>query len=129
MSPVMNDKKEMLVGNSFPLSLVRGGEVRMTCPSLCELQKLVRDSEVVSYWGHENTRSVAEAVLGASLKPKCDRPALAIDPSGRPTLEGESFDTCWVLSPDYVKGYRPAIGHEVGPESITGWSVVKIEWI
>ena len=49
MSPVMNDKKKMLVGNSFPLSLVRGGEVRMTCPSLCELQKLVRDSEVVSY--------------------------------------------------------------------------------
>ena len=70
MSLVMNDKKKMLVGNSFPLSLVRGGEVRMTCPSLCELQKLVRDSEVVSYWGHENTRSVAEAVLGASLKPK-----------------------------------------------------------
>lgn len=85
--------------------------------------------EVVSFWGHENTRAAAEGVLGVSLKPKVARPALTVASDGCPSLEGESFKTCWVLSPDYVEGFRPAIGQEVAPESITGWSVVKMEWI
>lgn len=101
----------------------------MTCHTVEELQSLARVSEVVSYWGHENTRNAAECVLGASLRPSVARPALSVSPKGCPMLEGETFDTCWVLSPDYNPGYRPAIGTEVGAESITGWSVVKLEWI
>ena len=101
----------------------------MTCPSLDEMKALAQESEVVSYWGHENTRAVAEGVLGTSLRPAVARPALTVSSEGRPTLEGETFESCWVLSPDYVPGYRPAIGTEVGAESITGWSVVKLEWI
>ena len=125
----MNMKKRILVGNSFPLSLVRHGEVRMTCPSLAEFRSMIGSCEIVSFWGHENTRAVAEGVLGASLRPAVARPALTVSPEGRPMLDGETFDACWVLSPDYVPGYRPAIGTEVGPESITGWCVVKLEWI
>ena len=124
-----NTKQRVLVGNSYPLSLVRGGEVRMTCLAVEELRAIASESEVVSFWGHENTRAVAEGVLGKSLRPSVARPALSVSPEGRPMLDGETFDACWVLSPDYVPGYRPAIGTEVGAESITGWSVVKLEWI
>ena len=43
-------------------------------------------------------------------------------------LEGEVFDTCWLLSPDYEQGFRPAIGTEVGLDQIAGWHVLKLTW-
>ena len=43
-------------------------------------------------------------------------------------LHGEVFDTCWVVSPDYVPGFRPPIGVEVTPEQITGWQILKVIW-
>jgi hypothetical protein len=35
---------------------------------------------------------------------------------------------CWVLSPDYPPGFRPAIGEEVTDDKIIGWQVLKIKW-
>lgn len=120
--------EKVLIGNSFPLSLVRKGTVTMTCRPVEELRRLAQASVVTSYWGHENTRRIAEGLLGVSLKPRTARPALCLAPDGRLLLDGESFETCWVLSPDYKEGRRPAVGEEVGPEKIAGWQAVKISW-
>lgn len=123
----MKKVKKILVGNTFPLSLVRGsGVVRMSCCRVEELREQVQSHAVVSYWGHENTRAVAEGLLGVSLKPATPRPSLSLSAAGRPMLDGETFSVCWVLSPDYRDGMRPQIGVEVGPERIAGWQVVKI---
>jgi hypothetical protein len=70
----------------------------------------------------------AESVLGVSLQPKTERPAIMLSAEGLPMLEGEVFDVCWLLSPDYEQGFRPAIGTEVRLEQITGWHILKLTW-
>lgn len=121
---------KILIGNCFSLTLMRGGEVTVSPQPLDVLRKLLASGvEVVSYWGHENTRAVAERILGVSLKTKSPRPALClVGDKKKPMLDGEVFDTCWVLSPDYVPGYRPSIGEEADESKITGWQVLKLSW-
>lgn len=92
------------------------------------LQDALAGAEVSSFWGHENTRAAAESVLGVSLLPRAPRPAMTLSPDMRPMLYGEVFDTCWLLSPDYREGFRPAIGQEVGLDQIEGWHVLKLTW-
>ena len=120
--------EKILVGNAFPLSLVRHGDVRMSCRPLSELRTALKGRAIVSFWGHENTRRIAERLLGVSLKPSVARPALRLAADGRPMLDGETFGMCWVLSPDYRDGGRPQIGQEVAPEQISGWQVVRVSW-
>ena len=119
---------KVLVGNSFPFSLVRCERLVVEQRSLAELKSLLSEKEVESFWGHANTRAAAETVLGASLTPRTERPALTLSPEGLPMLHGEAFDECWLLSPDYPKGFRPAIGMEVDLEDIKGWQVLKLKW-
>lgn len=95
---------------------------------LSALQTALIGAEVVSFWGHANTRIAAEELLGVSLLPKMERPAIKLSAEGLPMLDGEIFDTCWLFSPDYPEGFRPAIGVEVGPEQIAGWHVLKLTW-
>ena len=123
------ERNKILIGNAFPLSLIRGGEVRMCCRTVAELRNALSGHPVASFWGHENTRAIAENLLGISLKPRTPRPALRLAANGHPVLDGETFDVCWVLSPDYKDGKRPNIGEEVGPGQIAGWQVVKISWL
>ena len=73
-------------------------------------------------------RGAAESVLGVSLATNGVRPAVTLSPALRPMLDGEEFSSCWLLSPDYPEGFRPAIGSEVGPEMIEGWHVLKLSW-
>jgi hypothetical protein len=121
-------KSKILIGNSFPFGLVRCAKLTVESVSLAELRASLVESEVVSFWGHSNTRISAEAILGVSLLPKTERPAITLTAEGLPMLEGEVFDTCWLLSPDYEQGFRPAIGVEVGLEQITGWHILKLTW-
>lgn len=85
-------------------------------------------AKVASFWGHENSRGAAEAVLGVSLATRGERPAVTLSPDGLPMLDGEVYSSCWLLSPDYPDGFRPAIGSEVNPEQIKGWHVLKLTW-
>ena len=121
-------KSKVLVGNSFPFSLIRCNRLIVEQQPITELKAKLADAEVASFWGHANTRAAAESVLGVSLAPRSERPALTLSPEGLPTLDGDTFDTCWLLSPDYPEGFRPAIGTEVGPEQIAGWHVLKLIW-
>ena len=124
----MKEKKKVLVGNSFPFSLVRCEKLTVEPRSVEELRTVLAESGAASFWGHENTRAAAEAELGVSLRPRMERPAVTLSADGHPVLDGETFDTCWLLSPDYPEGFRPTIGVEVGPEQIAGWHVLKLTW-
>lgn len=96
--------------------------------SVATLRDALAGAEVVSFWGHENTRAAAESVLGVTLRPRSERPAVTLSPEKRPMLYGEEFGVCWLLSPDYPEGFRPAIGVEVSPDQIAGWHVLKLTW-
>lgn len=117
----------ILIGNSFPFSLVRrDADIRMIDPSV--LRALLARSPVVSFWGHENSRAAAEAFLGVGLKPSTPRPAVLLTPDNLPTLDGLVFRTCYVCSPEYVPGYRPAVGEETPSSAIRGWQTLRIDW-
>lgn len=118
---------KVLVGNSFPLSLVRR-RVAIEEIAVETLRRVLAEGEVVSYWGHENTRAAAEDVLSVSLKPRVERPAMTLDGEGFPVLCGDRYMTCYVLSPDYAAGIRPAIGAEAKAEEIRAWHALKLTW-
>jgi len=122
------DSDTILIGNSFPMTLIRHHEVKVVEVPVAELVDALPAKRVVSFWGHENTRTAAESLLRVDLRPETPRPAITLDPVGYPSLQGGSFASCYVLSPDYRQGYRPAIGEEVGPEDIRGWHALKLEW-
>lgn len=123
-----NITSKVLIGNAFPFSLVRCDRLIVESLPLSALQDEFVGAEVLSFWGHENTRAAAERVLGVSLAPRAKRPAVTLSPENRPMLDGEEFNICWLLSPDYPKGFRPAIGVEVGLDQIVGWHVLKLTW-
>ena len=120
--------KKILIGNSFPFSLVRCERLIVEQKPISELKDALASAEVASFWGHENTRAAAESVLGVSLATNGVRPAVTLSSTGRPVLNGEEFSSCWLLSPDYPEGFRPAIGQEVGLYQIAGWHVLKLTW-
>lgn len=119
---------KVLIGNTFPLALVRR-RVSIVPIRVEDARIIIDDSEgLASFWGHSNTAAAAEAALGVPVRPKVERPALVLDSEGLPSLNGESYSTVLVLSPDYVPGFRPAIGAEVPAESILGWQALVLQW-
>lgn len=122
----------VLIGNAFSLTLVRNRKVVVSPWPLEELRDRIRaGAEVHSFWGHENTRAAAERILGADLKPATPRPAitLAAQEGNLPSLDGIAFRECWVLSPNYAPGYRPAIGEVVDKSKIADWNLLKLTWM
>lgn len=117
----------VLLGNSFPLSLIRR-PVRIEPVAVGTVREAVRARPVVSFWGHTTTMVHAGGLLGVDLTPVSERPALTLDPEGYPVLERRVFKECFVLSPEFVSGYRPAIGEDVPADRITGWQSVHLVW-
>ena len=117
--------RKILVGNSFPLSLIRRGVVITPC-EIDELRRLLPGNEIVSYWGHRNTLAAVNDCLGIDLTPTVERPALSLSAEKLPMYEGEEFRECWVMSPDYRDGFRPAIGEEVSADQILGWQCLHL---
>ena len=118
-------KQKILIGNSFPLSLIRNDVVISPCP-LETLLSVLENAETVSFWGHRNTLTAVNQLLNHDLTPKTERPALVLSPNRKPMLDGEEFSECWILSPDYRENFRPAIGVEVTADSICNWQCLKI---
>ena len=118
----------VLIGNSFPVVLIRRKVTITPVPEQVVRQRLRSAGKVVSFWGHLNTLPAAEAFLGIPLTPARDRPAISLDAEKFPVLDGERFTECFVLSPDYRTGFRPAIGQEVMPDQISGWQCMRIQW-
>ena len=120
--------ERILIGNTFPTSLFRS-DAAVHVVSVDEVRSVLSGAEIHSFWGHANTLAAAEALLGASLKPKTERPALLLSPEGCPMLDGIVFSSCYICSPDYRPGFRPAIGEEVPADAIVGWQMLRIDWI
>lgn len=114
----------ILIGNTFPLSLVRRRAV-IHPAGLAELQAAAA-AGVVSFWGHPSTLAAASAFAGFDLAPARERPALRLSADLLPELDGEVFRECWILSPDFTPGFRPALGEEVPLERITGWQILRL---
>ncbi len=122
-------KQKILIGNTFPFALLRR-DANIRTLSIDALRAALADSDITSFWGHENTRSAAETILGGvSLRPATERPALTLSPDGLPMLGGRVFRTCFVLAPDYRPGYRPAVGEETTPSDFLGWHALRIDWL
>ncbi len=119
-----NAPARILVGNTFPLSLVRRRAV-IQPKGLPEFQARAA-AGVVSFWGHPSTLSAASAFAGLDLTPARERPALRLSADLLPVLDGEVFRECWMLSPDFTPGFRPALGEEVRPDQITGWQILRL---
>lgn len=116
-----------LIGSTFPLSLIRR-RVVIEPGAIEDLRACLAAAPPASFWGHRNTLAQASALTGVDLTPRTERPAIELDHEGFPGLEGETFRACWVLSPDYVPGFRPAIGEEVPAAKIRGWQVLRVSW-
>ncbi|MBN2686191.1 MAG: hypothetical protein JXR40_12995 [Pontiellaceae bacterium] len=123
----MKDTDSILIGNAYPLSLVRR-PVRIEPVAVDELRAAARGRVVVSFWGHANTLVDAEKFTGLPLAPREERPVIHLHESGLPSCVGRTFCECWILSPDYTRNLRPAVGEEVPVEHIGGWTVLKITW-
>ena len=123
----------LLIGNTFPLTLVRGWRVEIEEISVETLRKaLASGATVRSFWGHAESQGAAETFLGVSagaLTPRVPRPALRLNAEGLPVLDEECFAECYVLSPDVAGGGRPAPGQAAAPSAITGWHVLHLRWV
>ena len=119
---------KLLIGSTFPLTLIRTA-VCIEPKQLNELAEIItRSDRIYSFWGHENTLPAVNQLLNCDLTPATSRPALALNEDKLPTLDNVTFRECWVVSPDYSEGFRPAIGVEVTSEQIIGWQILKIKW-
>ena len=117
----------ILLGNTFPLSLIRRRAV-ITPATLEELRTRLQTEGYATYWGHANTWPAAASILGTTTHTPPARQALTLSGDSLPMLDGQVFDQVWVLSPDLTPGFRPAIGQEVPASHITGWQVLHIRF-
>jgi hypothetical protein len=128
MNPSPADSSGLLVGNSFPLSLIRR-RVVIEPTTVDALRAALAGKTLHSFWGHANTLAAASRHLGVDLTPTGSRRALVCDPaSALPSLDQLVFSECWIVSPEYAAGFRPALGAEVPPATITGWQVLRMQW-
>ena len=116
-----------ITGNTFPVNLFRR-KAEVIPESFGHYLARLRAGNWESYWGHANTLSAVNSLCGVDLTPREDRPALTTDAAGFPVLYGKSYRECWVLTPEYRPGYRPAIGVEVAPDDILSWQTLRILW-
>ncbi len=125
--PQKEQQGPLLLGSTFPLALIRR-RVMVEPVGLNTLRKELKGRDMASFWGHDNTCALARELLSRDVAPKNDRPALHLSEDGYPMLDGRIFQECWVLSPEYQPGFRPAIGGEVSADKIRGWQVLRMTW-
>jgi hypothetical protein len=115
----------LLLGNTFPTALIRRRVIIEPHP-VADLASRLQQEPHLSFWGHENTRALASAILGVDITRS--RVGLALDSDHLPSLASQSFTEVFILSPNYAPGFRPTLGMEVTPEEITGWQVLLINF-
>ena len=116
-----------IISNSFPFSLIRR-RVVVEPRGLEELRLQLKKGSWQSTWGHTNTVANASSIVGVDLRPCTERPAIDLSSENLPLYNGQVFDECWLLSPQYLPGYRPQPGEQTPSEKIIGWQVLQIKW-
>ena len=127
LHPARGGGVPILFGNTFPLSLVRR-EVVMRPVTLETMQVALATAEIHSFWGHPGTLEAVSRAVGRNVSPTVERPAVQLDAEGLPVLDGHVFRECWVMSPEYRAGFRPAVGAGVPADAIIGWQALLISW-
>jgi len=122
-----NERKKILIGNTFPLPLVRRA-VRIAPYSLNDLKMELKDADVFSFWGHVDTKVIVEGMLNIKLDDKSIRKPLCLSKNNLPMLDGVEFDKCFVISPNYRNGFRPALNKTVSVDDILSWDGLCISW-
>ena len=123
----IRDHSPVLIGNSFPLGLVKR-KISLEPLAIEELAKrLGIASEIFSFWGHEDTLATASELAGRDLTPRSVRPVLKIS-DGYPELHGETFRECFVLCPSNRSGTRPDIGKPTSAEDVRSWQSLLLTW-
>lgn len=125
--PVKHESLGLLLGNSFPMSLIRR-PVYIVPRERSALLSALQNRTLFSFWGHDNTLLAASRYLGCDLTPPQRRPVISLDASALPCFWGRSFHECWLLSPNYVANFRPAPGQEVPESAIASWQVLHLSW-
>lgn len=123
----MSMEDSILIGNAFPLALVRR-KISVEPAPRETLLSAAQGKRVVSFWGHANTLKIASEMAGVDLTPSSRRPVLTLSSDGLPVLEGTAFSECWLVSPDYKDNFRPAVGQEVDSSMIASWQILRITW-
>lgn len=118
---------KLLIGNSFPLSLIVRRVVFEPRP-IKELREKMKEAIAVSFWGHSSTWASASAAVERDVSPSSGRPALLLDADGATSFEGESSGAGCVILPEFAPGFRPAVGQEMKQEDIRDWRVLKLVW-
>jgi hypothetical protein len=116
-----------LITNVFPFSLVRR-KMLAEPVEMHDILQIARSGQFESAWGHANTINAVNNVIGADITPREERPAVILDENNFPTLYGQKFTTVLLISPNFVPGFRPAIGEEVGEDKILSWSALKLNF-
>lgn len=116
---------KILLGNSFPLGLVRR-PAHLTPLRKEDLLTLLEGKEIVSFWGHQNTVSLVNAYLGREIP--CRRVALGLSRDLLPSIDGETFPRVVILTPRYREGFRPQIGVEPTPGDLDGWESLLLSF-
>ena len=73
--------------------------------------------------------NAASAAVGFDLSPAEERPVLTLSPEALPALGDEVFRECWILSPDFRRSFRPAVGDELKPDEICSWQCLHLVWL
>lgn len=120
-------KTNILIGNSFPLSLVRR-EINITPLDFGELRRSIAMSAVFSFWGHQNSLAEVSTLLQCDLTPLNERPSLMLSERNLPMLNGMEFAECYLVVPEYRQGFRPKINSEPEKSDILNWNYLKIIW-
>jgi len=120
---------KILIGSTFPLVLIRRPVFIEPVELDILFEQIKQAGNIYSFWGHSNTIEIASKVLGVDLTPDVERPAIKLNEKKLPVLYGEVFKECWVLSPNYVKGFRPQVGIEVTKDKISGWDLLNVKWV
>src|ERR1700732_3860438 len=102
------DSQPILIGSTFPLSLIRC--LVSIAPATVEELRMELSQPVASSGDTPTPSRRPTSCSAATSRRKAPEDKL-------PSLDGQRFDECWVLSPEYKPGYRPGIGEEV-PEGM-----------
>lgn len=124
----MNKQPPILFANSFPFSLIRR-PLHVEPRSLDELRNVLATRPFISCWGHADTVHQASEILRRDIRPKEERPAIHLDDDNYPLANGRQCRECWLLSPCYRPGFRPAPNNPVKARDITGWQVLQLQWV
>lgn len=119
--------ENILIGNAFPLVMVRR-KVTVEPVSLETLKFQAAGKEICSFWGHNNSLESACEFTDLNLAADTERPEIHLSTEGYLLFDGQTFEECWIVSPNYINDYRPKIGEEVAIEKIESWQILKLTW-